>query len=123
MDYYYPEICVHYLSDGTATVAKVTVLTEEYVIRGSGSSRRMAGDSNDPELGLLLAIKRALENVVDSLEAKTNRRTAVNDKKKTEAANYRTKEEWDKSQAEELVKAMESHPAGKAKRQLLLKLR
>jgi len=110
MSYHPIEIHVETLSDGTRTVAKVRYESEEFTLYGSGSSSRMPDDINDPELGRLLASKRALENLVESLGAKTRRIIEVNDKKAKEAVNYRTREEWEEFNR---AKAMERHPAGK----------
>lgn len=103
------------MTDGTATVAEVIVSTDEFTFRGRGSSRRMAGDANDIELGEILAVVRALENVVDSMNAKARRLIAVNDKKASEAANWKSKEQWEAEQEAAKQAAMKAHPAGKAK--------
>jgi len=98
------------MTDGTATVAKIVLETDEFEFRGSGSSRRMTGDANDAELGELLAVQRALEIILESMQAKTSRLIAVNDKKKKEAENWRSKEDWEDFQRQQ---AMDAHPAGR----------
>jgi len=99
-------------TDGTATVVRVFLTTDEFEFKGAGSSRRMSGDANDPELGELLALKRALSSMLESIDAKTAKLIRVNDKKAAEAANYKTKEQWE---AEQRAASMKAHPAGKAK--------
>ena len=105
------EIYVSYLSDGTATVANVRVFTNEFSFNGSGHSDRMPGDPNDAELGRLLALQRALGSALASIEAKTARLIEVNDKAVAQAANYRTKEQWEQMQRNA---AKASHPSGKS---------
>lgn len=106
-------INVEELSDGTATVVNVTVDTDEFHFNGAGSSHRMPDDENDRELGHLLALKRALESIVTSLDAKTKRLITVNDKKRSEAENYKTLEQYQAEQEQARVAAMRRHPSSK----------
>ncbi len=106
------EIHVHSLTDGTATVAQVVVHTDEFDFQGRGHSNRMPGDANDPELGEIIAVLRALENVTESMRAKARRIILVNDKKRDEAANYKTLADWTNEQEAARLKSMEAHPAG-----------
>jgi hypothetical protein len=108
-----PDVYVQTMTDGTATVAKVVVYTSEFKFQGAGSAHRLSTDVNDAELGDLLALKRAFESVVASLNAKTRRLIEVNDKKAREAENYKTKEEWEDEQRRA---SMAAHPAGKARK-------
>jgi hypothetical protein len=109
-----PDVYVQTLSDGTATVAKIRLFTDEFQFQGRGSSHRMPGDSNDPELGELLAVKRALENLLDSIDAKTRRLIKSNDKEAAAAENWRSREQWEAMQLLAIEAAMNAHPAGKA---------
>lgn len=111
----WPGITIDVMSDGTATVAQVYLTTDEYDFMGAGSSHRLSNDSNDPELGELLAIQRALGNLLDSVSAKTARRIKVNDKKASERYSYRTLDQWKSEQEAARKSSMEAHPAGKKK--------
>jgi len=109
------DIFVRSMTDGTATVAQVIVSTDEFTFQGRGSSHRMPGDANDTELGEILAVKRALENVIESMSAKARRLIEVNDKKASEVANWKSREEWEAEVAAAREAAKRAHPAGKAK--------
>ena len=109
------QVVVEDLTDGTSTVVKVHLVTDEFCFHGSGSSRRMREDEPDEELGHLLALKRALDDIVASVDAKTKKIIRANDKIADAALNWRSKEEWEALQQKDLELAKAVHPAGKGR--------
>ncbi len=70
-------VSVSVMTDPDATVATATLAADPYsapILRKTGSSKRMPGDSYDPETGTALAVARALHRLANDLEKKAGGR-------------------------------------------------
>lgn len=67
------QIYEDHMTDGKCTVSEFNFYIGNLSFTGSGSSKRMKGDTYDHDLGVLIASTRALEKLVSAMKVEVRR--------------------------------------------------